>query len=484
LSISQASPSRQLSWASHEWFDAQKMMGSSRTGVNTIYRRLLLNLTSYGSGPIVLRIGGNSSDHTHEPTPSVVEPFAEVAEATGARFIPGLNLGHGDPGLAARQATAYLAGMPRGSILGFELGNEPDLYFKNGLRSAAYRASDYTSDFDTWKQGIGPLLPSGIQLFGPAWAFSTTTRDNAQGFLAKESHDLKIFSQHYYATNPAAHPQDDFLLTAAAATDGPSKLAAVVAAAHTRGMEFRVDEPGLASEIGIHGISDSFSAALWAVDTMFEYANVGVDGINWEASSGNSDLPFHFQTSTVGGRTIYALDSLNPIYYGFVFFQAATGSKPRLMPVILNTRANLKCWSTVDGAGVIRLVILNKDESKSGTVAMSAMKFAHATAVRLLAPSYKSLAGATFAGQTLDHSSDGQFSGVKRVETLDGSDGNFMIDLPATSAVLLALMGTPWNSQDRAGCQESSTRLASQSYRRFALLVISVLQRRPCCHRL
>src|ERR1700744_4234488 len=49
---------------SHEWGVGQDLAGSSATGVNRFYRQLLQNLTAYGSGPIIIRVGGNSTDNT------------------------------------------------------------------------------------------------------------------------------------------------------------------------------------------------------------------------------------------------------------------------------------------------------------------------------------------------------------------------------------------------------------------------------------
>jgi hypothetical protein len=45
---------------SHEWGQAQLLMGDPAIGTNPIYRQLLENLTAYGGGPISIRVGGNS----------------------------------------------------------------------------------------------------------------------------------------------------------------------------------------------------------------------------------------------------------------------------------------------------------------------------------------------------------------------------------------------------------------------------------------
>lgn len=422
---------------SHEWFDSQRMMGSSRTGVNQIYRQLLKNLLAYGSGPVQLRIGGNSTDRTKEPTPQTVEPFADVARSVGAKFTLGVNLGSGNVKLAADQTQAYLRDMPPGSVDGIEIGNEPDEYFKNGLRQSTYRAEDYFADFDAWKAQIVPLLPSGTRLVGPSWAFPQTMRVNVRRFVSTEAKTLSSFSQHYYATNPQSKPADDFLLTPRAATSGPAEVAAAVATMHSYGVPFRMGEFSSISNEGVHGVSDTFASALWAVDTMFEYANVGVDGVNWEASSGNYDNPFYFNISTSQNKTTYTLKTVCPLYYGLLLFQAATGNNAHLVSAHLSTQANLKAWATVDATGTKRLVLINKDKTTSGMVSVTAESYRQAVVMRLTAPSYTATEGVAFAGQTFDRSTDGTLQGTRTAETIKGSGGVFQIPMAGTSAALI-----------------------------------------------
>ncbi len=426
---------------SHEWGDAQNKMGNSTTGVNPIYRQLLTNLTCYGSVPINLRIGGNSTDVTGEPTSTTVTPFAQLATALGATFELGVNLGSDNVGLAVDQATAYVSQMPAGSVDAIEIGNEPDLYPQSGMRSSTYDFQNYLQDFNTWEDNIMPVLPAGVKLAGPAGGLfispPTAEIANVQAYLSDESSVLSLFTQHYYSASPANNPAADFLLTPAAATAGPSWLAPAVQAAHSYGIPYRVDELGAISNGGVQGVSNTFAAALWAVDTMFEYANVGVDGVNWEASNGNYNDPFYFTTSTSNGVTTYTLNPVNPIYYGLLFFQVALGDGAQMLPVDLTTPANLTAWATVPASRSPRLAIINKDETLAGNVSISMPGYSQATVLLLTAPSYTSTAGVTFAGQTLDGSLSGKLQGTKTEETLEGTDGVFQIPMSITSAALV-----------------------------------------------
>lgn len=170
---------------------------------------------------------------------------------------------------------------------------------------------------------------------------------------------------------------------------------------------------------------------------MFEYANAGVDGVNWETSLGNYDAPFTFNSSTSGHTTTYTLNAVTPLYYGMLLFQNATQNGARLLPASIDTPANLKAWATVDASGNRRLVLINKDEIQNGTVSVSMPGYRQATVLRLIAPSYQSTSGVKLAGQTFDGSTDGSIQGAQVLETIEGNNGAFELPMPVTSAALV-----------------------------------------------
>jgi hypothetical protein len=421
---------------SHEWGTAQTLMGDSTTGVDNIYRQLLQNLMAYGSGPIHLRIGGNSTDKTGEPTSTTAQPFAELANALGAHFYLGVNLGFDNVDLAVDQATAYVSQMPEGSLDAIEIGNEPDEYVLDGTRPPPYTYQDYLAQFNIWKTHIMPLLPSSTGLMGPSCGYIEWLSDT-QSYDSAEAGALTTFSQHYYVANGMADNPDDILLKPSAATSGPTEVSAAVITTHLHGIPFRMGEINSLYNGGEPGISNAFESALWAVDTMFEYANVGVDGVNWHGGGGSAYTYFDIQAAQAEGASTFTLTAVNPLYYGLLFFQAATGNGAHLLPVALSTQANLKAWATVDASGTSRLVLLNKDENSTGAVDITLSGYSHAQIYRLTAPSYLSTSGVTFAGQTFDGSTNGVIQGTQTIESVDVSDGVFEVPMPITSAALV-----------------------------------------------
>ena len=70
-----------------------------------VYFNLLNNLRSFGNGPLVIRVGGNSADDwfTFVPSPVEWQMLAIMHQATGARFILDLNLSKKDFQLTTSQ---------------------------------------------------------------------------------------------------------------------------------------------------------------------------------------------------------------------------------------------------------------------------------------------------------------------------------------------------------------------------------------------
>lgn len=424
---------------SHEWGTAQKIMGSSSTAVDEAYRQLLKNLMFYGADTIHVRIGGNSTDSSGEPDATTVQPFVELANTLGVNFTLGVNLGSNNVQLAVDQARFYAQQMPPAYLGAIEIGNEPDTYAANGYRPSGYSYNDYLADFDEWKVNILPVIPSSVRLMGASWA-STSSLVNLSNYTSNEMSSLSTLSQHYYVGNAATVTDTKILLTSNAATYGPNAVATSVNIAHNAGLPFRMGELNSLYNGGLSGVSNTFQSSLWALDTMFEYWNVGVDGVNWQVGSysGNPYNPFNITSSSSSGKTAYTV-VVNPLYYGLLLFQQATANRAYLLPVTLKTSANLKTWATIDTYGCVRILVINKDTSMEGNVSISAGNYSKATVTRLLAPSYSSTKGITLGGQTFDDSSDGILQGAASTEAYSADAGSFSIPIKAVSAMLVQL---------------------------------------------
>jgi predicted lipid-binding transport protein (Tim44 family) len=110
---------------SHEWTHVEE--------INNIpgYKDIIRLLTSYGSGPFNIRIGGGSTDKQAYVFPQYVyDALRQVHEETGAQYIMSVNLEKGDMELARAQLKMAKDNLPAAAILTTEIGNEVGVDFK------------------------------------------------------------------------------------------------------------------------------------------------------------------------------------------------------------------------------------------------------------------------------------------------------------------------------------------------------------------
>jgi hypothetical protein len=425
---------------SHEWNDAQMMMGSAATGRNSTYTKLLSYLTAAINGPLVLRIGGGTTDQTGLVTDSTVEPFIELANELPVQYILGVNFGEDQLSLAQEQASTFSSMLSPARLAAIEIGNEPDDYGTNKLRSASYSFADFLSQFQQWRSGI--LGASSVKIAGPS--FGSGNWDPAAGTaIASGSLQANIITQHeYLVCYDKNNPQpNDFLLQPTSAIVHLYSLAPFVASVHAAGLPLRVDEFNSICLGGQPGLSNSFSSALWAIDAMFEYVNAGVDGVNWQSSylGGAYDL-FQFHVWQKNGLNQYTLATVRPLFYGLLMFARAAGNNSKLLTADTNTTSNVKVWATLDENGDAHVVIINKEPTASGNVQFTLPGFTHGTATSLSASGgYLATTGVTFGGQTFDNSVDGSLQGTAVTESLTPSGDTWTVSVKPASAVLVDL---------------------------------------------
>ena len=141
-------------------------------------------------------------------------------------------------------------------------------------------------------------MPSA-PLAGPTFS-SVNWMPGLDGFLASQRR-LAVVTFHRYplracltdTTSPfyASIPN---LLADASSAGLAQQVAPYTQVAHAHGLPFRLDELNSASCSGKTGVSDTFASALWVLDTLFDMAAVGVDGVNFHALPGAAYEPFTF----------------------------------------------------------------------------------------------------------------------------------------------------------------------------------------------
>jgi hypothetical protein len=422
----------------------------------------LLRAMAPGQAPII-RVGGDSADGTWWPTRGMIVPGGlyyrltpgwmrttqAVAQDLGAKLILGINLAAGRPGLAAAEGRALLAGIGRRFIDAFEIGNEPDLYsvfpwYKDRrghlywARTRKYDLSRYTQQFSQWSHALPRVALAGPVTSGPGWM------GKLGRFISAEPR-LKLVTYHRYplracVTDPSAkgYPTIPSLLADSSSQGLAQGLASFVRTAHAHKLPFRVAEMNSASCKGSPGVSNTFGSALWALDTLFNMARVGVDGVNFHMLPGSAYELFTPSQDAAG--TWHAV--VHPEYYGLLMFAQAFPPGARLLQAAAPA-GPVKVWSTLGADGVRRVVLINKDAGAEHDVSLSV---AGATTTgsleRLMAPAVNATSGITLGGQTFDPQTTSGVLGAPASTPVTPAGSTYSVALPAGSAAMLTI-GAP-----------------------------------------
>jgi hypothetical protein len=209
-----------------------------------------------------------------------------------------------------------------------------------------------------------------------------------------------------------------------------------VAAAAAAHVPLRVDEMNGVTCGGMRGVSNTFASALWVLDTLFELAKTGVNGVNIQSvpKTNNEVLGPSLVHGTWHVR-------VHPEYYGLLMFAQAAPPGSRLLRLSGAFPAGVKVWATRAPDGHIRVVVINKRLGASEVVRLRiASAQGVATAALLRARSIGATAGVTLAGQTFGATTTtGVLGGAARDTSVTPSGGGYTVALPPASAALLTV---------------------------------------------
>ena len=227
-------------------------------------------------------------------------------------------------------------------------------------------------------------------------------------------------------------------LLSAASTGGlADSVARDVAIAHAHDLPVRIDELNSVSCGGTPGVSDTFASALWALQTLFEMARVGVDGVNIHTFANAIYRPFAI--SHTGGRW---RAKVAPEYYGLLMFaQAAPANSSLLALTLTNAGGQVHAWATRARDGKVRAVLINDARSGARVVAVRLPGVSgRGRLERLQAPSLDATSGVTLGGRSFGATTGtGRLTGRVRGGTAKKAVGRYLVRVPPASAVMLTV---------------------------------------------
>lgn len=428
-----------------------------------------------------LRFGGNLADspNSPDPKPADADPAFELARGIDATVIYTLrfSLGGGHrPFEAADPAKAlvisrHITDKFPDRLAAFTIGNEPDMYFANLItsRAASTHAKLTKSEISRqaylayrteWRKYAGAILAGNpaARFNGPS---STGKPDWTKWFGEDFARDpgVALITNHYYpgGNGKQGQPADKMgpMLSAAWQRRYADYLAGNGFAALGK-RPFRIEECNSYYSGGAPGVSNSFGAALWALDFAHWFAARGCSGVNFHASTasrhGRGFLFYTpFSSNTANSATPPAAPGAggyftHPVGYAALLFKL--GSHGRSVPLDVKTgNGNLAAYAVGGQNGHLYVTLINKEyDAPARTVSIRIrMKGGKLTgtgeSLALLAPGndVRATEGMTAGGAPV--AEDGTWAG--KWQPLPASafaaDGMVSVTVPPASALVLKL---------------------------------------------
>jgi hypothetical protein len=402
-----------------------KLLGSPmlRIGANDVER-----CTWAGTG--IAPSQPNGQPFNTKVTTGGVDQFCSFLAATGSRAIYGVAFQRGDVTGSSAEA-AYVMNACPSSIVGIEIGNEPDKF-----DTWAYQ----TTSYESFANAI--LATPGTVLVGPACtskADVTFAAPFADTIAAKYPGKLALLSQHSYvaAANSSGCSVPNLQITTTQLTDIFDTIQAAATKNSLPG--WRMDENNTCSGHGQQGVSDTFISALWAIDYMFEVAKRGGSGINFHNGENGQDgtVPFYYEPLKENGGVVV---QVQPEYYGMLLFtQAGVGSM--VSAAVTTSAQNFTAWA-IKADGFTSVVLNNRNASSGVSVTVDlGSSVSSASAIYLQGTPAGSLTAAagsvTLAGAQVSVAGDWPRN-APYIQTVSGN--TVSVYVPAASAALVRVL--------------------------------------------
>lgn len=419
----------------------------------------VIRTLSPGHGrPLLLRVAGQTSDFAWWQTTGRRPPegvivlgnrwmgtLATFARRDRLQVMLAVNVAVHSPSMAARFITAADDALPPAALVGVEIGNEPDLYFKEPALTRQRLPGTSRSATREWTRSYGPLeyrrdyatyTQALIRKF-PQLAFGAPDITSARldwltapplvgplrpSFLAVHRYPLTTC----WPRSSPNYPTVPMLLMPRTSAGLAGTVRAAAAYAHARRVQFEVTEMNSVSCGGNRGVADTFATALWAPDALFGMLAAGVDRVGWHLRPYLPNAPFRLTQGAIRPM---------PELYGLAVFAEIMRHATRRLQVRTSASAagRFTVWAVADGRARATLLFTNKTRRTVNAIIPAGRGPAQ---IRTLsAPSVTTNSRVRYAGRTIG--SDGRWHGREHLVTMRDRAGVFRVRVPAYAALTL-----------------------------------------------
>jgi hypothetical protein len=314
-------------------------------------------------------------------------------------------------------------------LLALELGNEVEDYAhgEKPFRKPPYDYETFRTEYNEWHASILKAVP-GISFGAPDTASSIEWVER----MAKDSkYDVQLLTTHYYRGNQKHGTFEQLLHPDPRLKDALVRLRSI---SQESRIPWRMCETNSFSGGGRPGVSDTFVGTLWTLDYMLLLAEYGCSGVNIETGVNQLGFVSFYSPIQDDGKGV---NTAAAPYYGMLAFAAASGDRPEILPIDLDTNGiNMTAYVLGAAGKPHSVVVVNKDSLQDASLSIVELGMGTVSALRLLAPSPDSSKGVTFGGSEVD--SEGRWTAKTEERIHDG-----IVTIPRTSAVVLRSVDQP-----------------------------------------
>jgi hypothetical protein len=284
-----------------------------------------------------------------------------------------------------------------------------------------------------------------VQAATPAVAFVGPDQASGRrglGWLADEAvlERPALLTAHYYplAWCVGYHPALADLLSPRMHDAEQGMLTRIAAVARRHAIPLRVDETNNISCGGEPGVSNTFSAALWAVDFLARAMTLGIAGINFHGHLANPSGYAPLAALTPDALRAGQLTA-QPEWYAMLLAKQLLGDRPlgaARRPGGLDVTAH----AFLSAGGRLHLVVVDDEPSGAPQLRVRVpvgRAFGSGVALRLTAPSLDATSGVALGGSGVQAHGGWGPSGALPIVPVRGGSATFTVD--PGSAVLVSL---------------------------------------------
>jgi hypothetical protein len=466
-----------------------QLFGTNSSYIQVPFLNLMANIEER-AGAVHVRVGGNTQEFaywvptlpenraiskekadTNNPTqtPAVIYTtdlfylLANISSFVNVHWYVGVPFN--DTSDFRFQIVEYSEAILGDHLLGVQVGNEPDLYSAHQHRNSSYSPQNYVDEFGELiaAMTLDPNAPIRNNLIGPSVSGTWTPEEVFDaGFITTYGANIAAISVEHYPTDncfpeygigvlhdPQLEFPDYLNHTSPVALCAPYLDASNIAQA--AGKPFLMFETNSASCGGFPGISDSFGAALWALDYGLQMAYSNFSGAMLHV--GGQDTYYNPFTAPPTNQSKYFEWTIGAVYYSTLISSEVFGKTNTSQIMDLHGNDNnmyTPQYAIYENGAIARIALFNYITDPTGastytaTISYSGGTVPSSVQVKyFLSPSVSTKDNITWAGQTLGlvREVDGRLNGDLNVTTISCNTGanECLIPVPAPAFALVFL---------------------------------------------